>query len=209
MKFTVPVALALAGAILAQNTTFTTSTSAAYPSTTTVSALTTVCGAATVLTQNGNYYTCTEAMTLTITDCPCTMTHVRPFTFPLSFPRSSPLPLSALNILKSKLTHSQPSYMTYAATPTTTAASTSIIVPALCPTTIAASTLAQNALYATSCAAGAAGYTPSSLGAVMGTTMLPSSTRGYLYTSSAGVRFADAGKVVALVGFGALCALLI
>jgi hypothetical protein len=74
MESTVLV-LALAGTVLAQNSTFTTSTTA-EPSTTTVSALTTVCGAATVLTQNGNYYTCTEAMTLTITDCPCTMTHV-------------------------------------------------------------------------------------------------------------------------------------
>src|SRR5277367_1139317 len=95
MKFAVPMAVALAGTALAQNSTFTTSTTA-YPSTTIVAALTTVCGAATVLTQNGNYYTCTEAMTLTITDCPCTMTHVR-----LLFPRPSPSACSMTNMLTS------------------------------------------------------------------------------------------------------------
>jgi hypothetical protein len=57
MKFIVSMALALTGTAPAQNTTFTISAFAAYPSITIVSALTTVCGAATVLTQNGNYYT--------------------------------------------------------------------------------------------------------------------------------------------------------
>src|SRR5277367_2759624 len=94
MKFAVPMAVALAGTALAQNSTLTTSTTA-QPGTTIVSTLTTVCGAATVLTQNGNYYTCTEAMTLTITDCPCTMTQVRLLS--LSRPVPQPPPLKSYN----------------------------------------------------------------------------------------------------------------
>jgi len=205
MKFTVPMTITLAGTALAQNSTLTTSTTA-YPSTTIVSALTTVCVAATVLTQNGNYYTCTEAMTLTITDCPCTMTHVRPCS-----PPSPPLPLS---IPKLKLTVSQPSYTTYATAPTTTASvsTSTIIIPAFCPITTAASTLAQNAGYTPTCQAvgpAAAGYTPSSQGQAKGTAMLPSSTQ-YAYTNSCpgGVAAGGAGAVL-LAAAGALCALML
>jgi len=39
-----------------------------------VTALTTYCPAATQITHNGQTYTITEATTLTITDCPCTLT---------------------------------------------------------------------------------------------------------------------------------------
>lgn len=42
----------------------------------TLTALTTYCPEATVLTHNGAQYTVTAETTLTITDCPCTVTRV-------------------------------------------------------------------------------------------------------------------------------------
>jgi hypothetical protein len=66
MKFSVASILALATAVSAgQNVTYTTEV---------VTALTTYCPEATVLTHNGKTYTITSATTLTITDCPCTLT---------------------------------------------------------------------------------------------------------------------------------------
>jgi hypothetical protein len=64
MKFAAAVA-ALAGVAAAGNVTYTTEV---------VTALTTYCPYATSLTHNGKTYTITEATTLTITDCPCTVT---------------------------------------------------------------------------------------------------------------------------------------
>jgi hypothetical protein len=59
--------------------------------TVTMTAITTYCPAATVLTHNGAEYTVTAETTLTITDCPCTITRVclcllLPFSHNLSFP---------------------------------------------------------------------------------------------------------------------------
>ncbi|EFX04679.1 hypothetical protein CMQ_1607 [Grosmannia clavigera kw1407] len=65
MKFSASV-IALATAVsAASNVTYTTEV---------VTALTTFCPEATVLTHAGKTYTITEATTLTITDCPCTLT---------------------------------------------------------------------------------------------------------------------------------------
>lgn len=67
MKF-FAAAAALVGAASAMqysNVTYTTEVVTAY---------TTYCPAATQITQNGKTYTATEATTLTITDCPCTIT---------------------------------------------------------------------------------------------------------------------------------------
>ncbi|KAL1898791.1 hypothetical protein Sste5346_003198 [Sporothrix stenoceras] len=66
MKFSVASILALATAVSAgQNVTYTTEV---------VTALTTYCPEATTLTHNGKTYTISSATTLTITDCPCTLT---------------------------------------------------------------------------------------------------------------------------------------
>lgn len=71
MKFSAAiVAVAAAGAYAwPSNVTYTTET---------VTALTTYCPEATQITHNGHTYTITSATTLTITDCPCTVT--RPMT---------------------------------------------------------------------------------------------------------------------------------
>lgn len=70
MQFQLLSALALAGSALAgfHNDTDVTVTEV-------VTALTTYCPEPTTFEQNGKTYTVTEATTLTITDCPCTLTH--------------------------------------------------------------------------------------------------------------------------------------
>lgn len=65
MKYSAASIIALATAASASNVTYTTEV---------VTALTTYCPQATVLTHAGQTYTITEATTLTITDCPCTLT---------------------------------------------------------------------------------------------------------------------------------------
>ncbi|CAK7567199.1 MAG: hypothetical protein SEPTF4163_005161 [Sporothrix epigloea] len=66
MKFSAASVLALAtAASAASNVSYTTEI---------VTALTTYCPESTLLTHNGVTYTITEATTLTITDCPCTIT---------------------------------------------------------------------------------------------------------------------------------------
>jgi hypothetical protein len=70
MKFSAAAVLAAAaGAHAWSNVTYTTET---------VTALTTYCPYATEITHGGTTYTVTEATTLTITNCPCTVT--RPIT---------------------------------------------------------------------------------------------------------------------------------
>jgi hypothetical protein len=66
-----------------------------------VTALTTFCPYATKLTHNGITYTVTEATTLTITDCPCTVTRVR---FHLLMPQVSHLPFKSTNTIESQST---------------------------------------------------------------------------------------------------------
>lgn len=69
MKFTVAAVAALAVGVSAgtahQNVTYTTEV---------VTELTTFCPGPTEISHNGKTYTITEATTLTITDCPCTVT---------------------------------------------------------------------------------------------------------------------------------------
>ncbi|OIW31589.1 hypothetical protein CONLIGDRAFT_678059 [Coniochaeta ligniaria NRRL 30616] len=66
MKFSAAAVLAAAaGAHAWSNVTYTTEV---------VTALTTYCPEATEITHGGTTYTITEATTLTITDCPCTIT---------------------------------------------------------------------------------------------------------------------------------------
>lgn len=67
------VALFAASALAYTNVTST--TEADVYVTEVVTELTTYCPASTTLTFNGKTYTVTEATTLTITDCPCTITH--------------------------------------------------------------------------------------------------------------------------------------
>jgi len=57
--------------------------------TTTVSVLTTVCPAATTLTHNGITYTATASETITITNCPCTISY-KPTVTPV-VPASTPV----------------------------------------------------------------------------------------------------------------------
>lgn len=66
MKFSVAAVVAAAAGVSAQysNVTYTTEV---------VTALTTYCPVATQITQGGKTYTVTSATTLTITDCPCTI----------------------------------------------------------------------------------------------------------------------------------------
>jgi hypothetical protein len=56
----------------------------------TTTALTTYCPEPTKITHNGKTYTVTEATTLTITDCPCTVTEVCVLPSPQQIP-SPPL----------------------------------------------------------------------------------------------------------------------
>jgi len=67
MKFSAAVVIAAAAGASAwkSNVTYTTEVVTAY---------TTYCPAATEITHGGKTYTVTEATTLTITDCPCTIT---------------------------------------------------------------------------------------------------------------------------------------
>ncbi|KAL2018850.1 hypothetical protein VTK56DRAFT_339 [Thermocarpiscus australiensis] len=64
MKFSTAVLALAAGASAHSNVTYTTEV---------VTAITTYCPEATTLTHGGKTYTITEATTLTITDCPCTI----------------------------------------------------------------------------------------------------------------------------------------
>lgn len=62
--------------------------------TTTVSVLTTVCPAATALTFNGVTYTATASETITITNCPCTISYkptVTPVVYCSTCPVSTPV----------------------------------------------------------------------------------------------------------------------
>ena len=68
MKYAFAILAAATGALASWNGTLTTAV---------VTALTTYCPYATELTHNGIVYTVTEETTLTITDCPCTITQVR------------------------------------------------------------------------------------------------------------------------------------
>ncbi len=78
MKYAFAIFLAVAasttGALASMNDTLTTVI---------VTALTTYCPEAMELTHNGVVYTITSETTLTITDCPCTLTRVRLFSSPL------------------------------------------------------------------------------------------------------------------------------
>ncbi|KAF5019040.1 hypothetical protein F66182_8961 [Fusarium sp. NRRL 66182] len=65
MKFAAALAFAAGVAAHAKNVTYTTEVVTAY---------TTYCPAPTEITHGGKTYTVTEATTLTITDCPCTVT---------------------------------------------------------------------------------------------------------------------------------------
>ncbi|KUI58469.1 Clock-controlled protein 6 [Cytospora mali] len=66
MKFSAAAVLAVAAGVSAfENVTYTTEI---------VTAVTTFCPEATVLTHAGSTYTISSATTLTITDCPCTIT---------------------------------------------------------------------------------------------------------------------------------------
>lgn len=86
MKYSA-VILALATSVLAQyEYTNSTSSSTVVYETITTTALTTYCPYATTVVQGQKTYTVSEATTLTITDCPCTLTKVRfrvkPFRIP-------------------------------------------------------------------------------------------------------------------------------
>jgi hypothetical protein len=80
--FAIFLVVATTGALASMNDTLTTVI---------VTALTTYCPEATELTHNGIVYTITAETTLTITDCPCTLTQVRLLSSPfLSHPRFLP-----------------------------------------------------------------------------------------------------------------------
>lgn len=95
MKYAFAIFLA-AGALASMNDTLTTVV---------VTVLTTYCPEATELTHNGVVYTITEETTLAITDCPCTLTRVRLFSypFPLSIPnhetQSYPIPKNKMTVM--------------------------------------------------------------------------------------------------------------
>lgn len=74
MKFSVAASLAFAAGAMAQSGMPAYPTNGTYYTTITTTAITTYCPYATTLTQGGKTYTITEATTLTITDCPCTLT---------------------------------------------------------------------------------------------------------------------------------------
>jgi len=100
--------------------------------------------------------------------------------------------------------------MTYAAGPTATAITSTIIVPGHCPSSAPAypqSPAQGQAGYTPACqgSARAAGYTPSSIG----TAMLPSATHGgYVITNAAGAPSVGDAALAVLVGSVAFCGLL-
>ncbi len=64
--------------------------------TTVVTQLTTVCPTPTEVTYGGKTYTVTESTTLTITDCPCTISYpVKPTPAPPAYTPSAPAPVSS------------------------------------------------------------------------------------------------------------------
>jgi len=71
MKFSAAAVLALVAAVSAGQ--YPAKNETVVYTTEVVTALTTYCPEATTLTHNGKTYTVTEATTLTITDCPCTI----------------------------------------------------------------------------------------------------------------------------------------
>jgi hypothetical protein len=71
MRYVLAILAAATGALASWNGT------AGY-TTVVVTALTTYCPYATQFTHNGIVYTVTEETTLTITNCPCTVTRVSP-----------------------------------------------------------------------------------------------------------------------------------
>jgi hypothetical protein len=81
LKFSAAAVLAVAaGAQAHSNVTYTTEV---------VTALTTYCPASTQITYGGTTYTVTEATTLTITNCPCTITKPVTTSTPYSFSNST------------------------------------------------------------------------------------------------------------------------
>ncbi len=90
--FAIFLAAATTGALASMNDTLTTVI---------VTALTTYCPEATELTHNGIVYTITAETTLTITDCPCTLTQVRLVSSPL------PSPLPSLSLSQFPIPNSQ------------------------------------------------------------------------------------------------------
>ena len=78
MKYLAAVLALASGALAASNSwgVWPTNGTVAY-TTIVTTAYTTYCPYATEVVQNGKTYTVTEAITLTITDCPCTLTKVR------------------------------------------------------------------------------------------------------------------------------------
>jgi hypothetical protein len=93
--FAIFLAVATTGALASMNDTLTTVV---------VTALTTYCPEATELTHNGIVYTITAETTLTITDCPCTLTQARLSSPPCPFPKSQ-IPKILTKQIKKATTH--------------------------------------------------------------------------------------------------------
>ncbi|KAF2725205.1 hypothetical protein K431DRAFT_281162 [Polychaeton citri CBS 116435] len=91
MRTTLALSLGLAGASMAQNGTYPYPTSGVGYTTEVVTAYTTYCPLpTTVVPGNGKTYTVTSATTLTVLDCPCTISH--PLSPPPPPPTSTPAP---------------------------------------------------------------------------------------------------------------------
>jgi hypothetical protein len=85
MKYAVAI-LAVANSALAQSSSWGAWNGTVVYTTIVTTAITTYCPYATEVTHGGKTYTVTEATTLTITDCPCTLTQVCPSLLPSSLP---------------------------------------------------------------------------------------------------------------------------
>lgn len=171
MKFSAVAAAAfVAGAQAASNVTYTTEVVTAY---------TTYCPAATQITHNGETYTVTEATTLTITNCPCTISKPVYSTSapaaPSSYPVSSAMS-SAMSSAVSSYPVSAPGVSSSAAV--TSAKPTAPVYPTGANSTIATVPATKSSVGTTSA------------------TVVPSGT------GSTPVPTAGAGKAAALSGAG-------
>lgn len=91
-----------------------------------VTSFTTYCPEATTLTQNSKAYTVTKDQTLTITDCPCTLTH------PIVESSATPAPISTSSVAQViSIIASPSSFSTETASQTVASSATVVSVPSV------------------------------------------------------------------------------
>lgn len=151
MRYAVAIAAFVAGASASYN--YTTPAAPVYPVYTTevVTGYETYCPSATEITHGGKTYTVTEATTLTITDCPCTITK------PVETPVYTPVYTPSVPVETPVYSSPAPYY------PSTNGTSAAPVVPTVYPTGTSAPTTAAPPAFT-----GAASKASVGLAAVLG-----------------------------------------